>query len=253
VSRFMLRSILLVTFLVLTSLSTLGQSPNSNDPSPKPLVNQDIIRMVSAKFADSTIIKAIQANDANFDVSATALLELKNSGVSQAVIEEMLSVSATKKEPKADVAPPPQPQVASVTSTSRLPDKLTSQQPCPIEIQKIDPTAVIFGTSDPWGWELSIAYKNVSSQDIVGIKFGVNYIDATGDRQSAFVNYISDDRVKPGAIRKEHWHDGVHVNELGLRLGAEAWPIKVTFANGTSWEDNQTHMCGAKRGNLIKK
>ena len=52
--------------------------------------------MVKDKFADSTIVKAIEANYTDFDVSATALIVLKDSGVSQTVIEAMLSAGTPK-------------------------------------------------------------------------------------------------------------------------------------------------------------
>ena len=52
--------------------------------------------MVKDKFADSTIVKAIEANHTAFDVSATALIVLKDSGVSQTVIEAMLSAGIPK-------------------------------------------------------------------------------------------------------------------------------------------------------------
>ena len=52
--------------------------------------------MVKDKFSDSTIVKAIEANHTAFDVSATALIALKDSGVSQTVIEAMLAASTPK-------------------------------------------------------------------------------------------------------------------------------------------------------------
>jgi hypothetical protein len=44
------------------------------------------------------ILKAIEANETNFDVSVQALADLKNAGVSQAVIESMLAAEAKKHE-----------------------------------------------------------------------------------------------------------------------------------------------------------
>lgn len=57
----------------------------------KPLTNQTVMQMVKAGLDNQTIIKAIQANKTNFDVSAQALVTLKNRGVNQTVIQAMLS------------------------------------------------------------------------------------------------------------------------------------------------------------------
>jgi len=65
-------------------------------PSKKPLTNQDVVQLVGAKFADSTVAKVIEANQTAFDVSPSALIALKDSGVSQTVIEAMLSAGAPK-------------------------------------------------------------------------------------------------------------------------------------------------------------
>lgn len=73
------------------------QSPSLTVRAPKSLTNDDIVEMVNAKFADSTIIKTIQANPTAFDVSVPALLQLKKAGVGQAVIEAMLSTEASGK------------------------------------------------------------------------------------------------------------------------------------------------------------
>jgi hypothetical protein len=62
----------------------------------KALVNQDVVLMVKSKFADSTIIKLIRANETQFDVSVPAVLQLKSAGVSQGVIETMIAASTTK-------------------------------------------------------------------------------------------------------------------------------------------------------------
>ena len=83
--------------------------------SKKPLTNQDVVHMVKAGFDNQTVIKAIQANQTNFDVSPEALLALKNSGVNQTIIQAMLSrttaeqnspVSATSGPSRRQLPPP---------------------------------------------------------------------------------------------------------------------------------------------------
>jgi hypothetical protein len=79
--------------VILAFVTVLGAAQSQKKP---PLTNQDIVRMVKDKFSDSTIVKAIEANHTAFDVSATALIALKDSGVSQTVIEAMLSAQIPK-------------------------------------------------------------------------------------------------------------------------------------------------------------
>jgi hypothetical protein len=80
----------------------------------KPLANGDVIQMVKAGFPQETVIKAIQANDTNFDVSVQGLINLKNAGVSQPIIDAMLSATEAKHKgseaaPKPANEPPPDP------------------------------------------------------------------------------------------------------------------------------------------------
>ena len=65
----------------------------------KPLTNDDVVSMTKQGFNAPLIVKAIQTGDSNFDVSAQALVNLKNAGVSQDVMEAMLS--ARGSEPSA--------------------------------------------------------------------------------------------------------------------------------------------------------
>lgn len=65
--------------------------------SKKPLTNGDIIQMVKAGFTQQTITEAIKADRTNFDTSLQGLLALKKAGVSQPVIDAMLSATAGGK------------------------------------------------------------------------------------------------------------------------------------------------------------
>jgi hypothetical protein len=79
----------------------------------KPFTNGDVLQMTKSEFPPPTIVKAIEANDTNFDVSVQALTELKNAGVSQSVIDAMLAAEAKKhgaaSEAKPANTPPPDP------------------------------------------------------------------------------------------------------------------------------------------------
>jgi type VI secretion system protein VasI len=63
----------------------------AQQPKPKTFTNADVIKMAKAGLDDSTIVLAIQQHPAQYDTSADALVELKTQGVSQAVINAMLT------------------------------------------------------------------------------------------------------------------------------------------------------------------
>jgi len=62
----------------------------------KPLTNGDVLTMTKQGFAPGLIVKAIQTSGTSFDVSAEALVELKNAGVDQSVMEAMLAAHGAK-------------------------------------------------------------------------------------------------------------------------------------------------------------
>jgi hypothetical protein len=78
----------------------------------KALANDDVVNMTKQGFDASLIVTAIQTSDTNFDVSAQALVDLKNAGVSQTVMEAMLTAAANKPSAGADAAQGTTPGVA---------------------------------------------------------------------------------------------------------------------------------------------
>src|SRR2546428_8471315 len=71
----------------------------------KPLTNDDVIAMVKGGLPETTVINAINAQDSNFDVSATALIKLKQQGVNSKIMDAMLA--AANKKHSAATAPAP--------------------------------------------------------------------------------------------------------------------------------------------------
>lgn len=62
--------------------------------------NADVIKMVKAELDDDTIILAINAaKDPKFDTSADGLVELKNKGVSQTVIQAVVKTAKSLPRP----------------------------------------------------------------------------------------------------------------------------------------------------------
>jgi hypothetical protein len=71
----------------------------------KTLTNTDIVTMTKEGFDSNLIVKDIQANATEFDVSPQALIDLKNSGVTQSVMEAMLVAQTIKPTAGVQEAP----------------------------------------------------------------------------------------------------------------------------------------------------
>lgn len=114
---------------------------------------------------------------------------------------------------------------------------------CPVQITQTDPLANVFGTTDPWGWEVRILYRNITDKVIVAEKFGVNYLDVTRDGHRSAWDYTASVILQPDGAASSHWGDGVYVNELGMNLKAEAWPIRILFSDDSVWQDDGSGKC----------
>jgi hypothetical protein len=87
-----IRHLALCLELLLLSISILSAHAQTR----KPLTNQDVVNMTKEALAAPVIVKAIQANETDFDVSAQALVDLKNAGVDASVMDAMLSTQGGK-------------------------------------------------------------------------------------------------------------------------------------------------------------
>lgn len=96
-----------VSLLLVALCSMLLSAQDQDHPSvvtlrnQPPLTNRDVITMVKSNLSDAIIVKTIQANRTEFDVSAQGVLRLQSSGVSQGVIDAMLSVSTGNRRSQA--------------------------------------------------------------------------------------------------------------------------------------------------------
>lgn len=88
--RFVCAALLFLTLAFLVENATAAQAR-------KPLTNEDIVNMTKQGFDPPLIIKAIQTNDAQFDVSPQALIDLKAAGVSQSVMDAMMTAQANQQ------------------------------------------------------------------------------------------------------------------------------------------------------------
>jgi len=93
----------LLCAIVLASYVSLPLEPTVSAQAPtahqdkKPLTNADIVRMVKSGLAEGVVISAIEANDSSFDVSADALIALKQVGISQNIIAAMLASQSRRR------------------------------------------------------------------------------------------------------------------------------------------------------------
>lgn len=72
-------------------------------PTAPMLSNQDIIQLTTSGMSEEVIVQSIRTTPAQFDVGPMGLMTLKQSGVSDLVIQEM-----QRKSTIAAVPPPPQ-------------------------------------------------------------------------------------------------------------------------------------------------
>ena len=109
----------------------------------KPLTNDDVVAMVKGGLPETTIINAINAQDSNFDVSATALIKLKQQAVNAKIMDAMLA-AANKKHSAAPAPAPAAAPVAAPAATAGQPSvtvlKGTAQQPIPVSKTQIAQT-----------------------------------------------------------------------------------------------------------------
>ena len=78
----------------------------------KPITDDDVVSMTKAGLQEQTIVLAIEQGPTTFDTSPQALIVLKKAGLSDAVLNAMLT--ASKNRPNTPVAPtPPGPSLAA--------------------------------------------------------------------------------------------------------------------------------------------
>ncbi len=83
----------LVVWLLVAALTLFLSTWATAQQSKKVLTNADVVSMVKAGLAESTIILAIQHSPNSFDTSPQALIELKTKGISQRILDAMLTAS----------------------------------------------------------------------------------------------------------------------------------------------------------------
>jgi hypothetical protein len=99
----MRKNLLLAVSCILLLLSVSAAQDDKKEK--KVLKNADIVMMTQNHFDDETLTKIIEVSDTDFDISGDALIELKNQGVSSAVVRAMLQATQKKKQAAAQASP----------------------------------------------------------------------------------------------------------------------------------------------------
>ena len=109
---------LLQLTLVLAFSLALSATASAKAPADDRLTNTDIVRMARAGIPESIILHEIQRSETNFVTSATALIELKNQGVSDRILDAILDSRSGTSRPHPQPVPAP---LVRAQSPHRLP------------------------------------------------------------------------------------------------------------------------------------
>lgn len=140
-------SICLMLLVLLSSRgSTAQDQPALSLRRPGALTNQDIVAMLRSKFSDAVIVKTIQANRTGFDISVPGLLQLKDAGADDRVIDAVLSADENGKRDDPVSTVPIQPNQLPTTGNADLPDDVGVYLKQPAKLMSIEPEIVNWRT-----------------------------------------------------------------------------------------------------------
>jgi hypothetical protein len=85
----------------------MGVAMASLADATQPLTNNDVVQMVKAGLPESTILLSVRNSPANFSTAPADLIALKKAGVSQPVLDAIVTRSSGAATAPAPVPPPP--------------------------------------------------------------------------------------------------------------------------------------------------
>ncbi len=116
--------------------SPAPEHPAESNPK-KTLTNSDVVSMVSAGLADTTIVLDIQTSPTAFDTAPQALIFLQRSGVSQTVIDAMLRAASGKPVAPTSPSAPAAAPAAGAMPASTVPTVVANPQGPKPDMHKI--------------------------------------------------------------------------------------------------------------------
>lgn len=99
----MTRAVLSLTLVVMMALSL----PVTTSLAQEVLTNDSVVQMIKAGLPESVVISKIRSTPTKFDLRTESLVSLKKSGVSDKVLEAMMTPGAPAAGAQAAAAPPP--------------------------------------------------------------------------------------------------------------------------------------------------
>ncbi|MBT9332640.1 hypothetical protein [Paracidobacterium acidisoli] len=124
--------------------------------TPKPLTAADLTQMKTAGFNDQTIINAISANGVSLDTSVQGLVALKQSGLSEKVIDAALAAAA-----------PRPPASSNASANNGLPDDIGVYTQVRDQLTPLPVEVVNFKTAGTLGMAFSYGFKKAKLQGTV--------------------------------------------------------------------------------------
>jgi hypothetical protein len=110
-------------------------------------------------------------------------------------------------------------------------------QDCPVKISDISAVP-----DDP---RFSLQYKNLTDKKIKGAKFDATFYDAVNNPWGVMNTFIDSAQVKVGKTHYIQWSMS-RVYNAELQGGAEVWPVKILFEDGSVWENDASRKCLAE-------
>jgi|ERR1017187_1592809 hypothetical protein len=141
--------------------------------------------------------------------------------------------------------------IVAAAATAQTPSQpSTSEQSatagCPIEILGVNPQYGSQSDKANSKTQFEIRYRNVSGKDIKASKFGALFFNALDEPIYSYAQYIDSELLKANVKANDKrvsvglWYQFNDTAEI-----ADAYVIKVKFADGTFWEDNGSFRCNA--------
>ncbi|HEX5046414.1 MAG TPA: hypothetical protein VFX89_04775 [Gammaproteobacteria bacterium] len=136
-----------------------AELPPAAPETPAGFGNAGVLAMTKAGFTEGTILAAMAANPTSFDVRPSELVALKNEGVSESVIEAMLTAETVKKQTaalaaaKVDARAQPVQQITSdeFAKLSVMIEQLAARQEAAAATNREpDPPAAVDRTPHAW-------------------------------------------------------------------------------------------------------
>jgi hypothetical protein len=118
---------------------------------------------------------------------------------------------------------------------------------CPIEIIFVGPQATVYGRV---GKYLEIQYRNISGKTIKAVKFGALFFNALDEPTDSYTRYIDSQGIKWDDEKSDARFPQPEVSGYWSQYfdtvdKADAYVIKVKFADGTFWQDDGSYRCNA--------